>query len=357
MIERGASMKENIKGKAKGGLARAKKLSPAERQEIAKKAAAARWSPPVGELNRILLRATHEGPLKIGDIEFRCVVLKDKTRVISATGFMKGMGMYRSGALSIRRKDEPDGAQIPLFLAYKNLKPFISNELSEVLSSPIEHLPKKGNRLQKGIKAEAIPKICDVWLRARDAGVLRGTQLLIASKCDILIRGLASVGIIALVDEATGYQKHRDHDELQRILEAYVEKEFLPWARRFGDDFYREMFRLRGWQFNPLSVKRPQLVAKLTTMITYDRLPPGVKEDIQRKNPKSEKTGRYKHKYFQYLTTDIGSPHLDKLLTLSTALMKIASTWRQFMEMYNRAVPKPGTTPPLFPMDEKEMKQ
>lgn len=346
-------MGDEIQGKAKGGLARAAKLTPDQRKEIAKNAAIARWSPPIGEKNDKLLRATHEGPLKIGDIEFRCVVLEDKTRVISATGFMKGMGMYRSGALSIRRKDDPDGAQIPLFLAYKNLKPFVGKDLIEVLSS-IEYLPKTVNRLQRGFKAEAIPKICDVWLRARDAGVLRGTQLLIASKCDFLIRGLAHIGIIALVDEATGYQYDRDRQELHKILDAYVLREFLPWARRFGDDFYRELFRLRGWKFNPLSVKRPILVAKLTTQITYDRLPIGVKEEIQRKNPKSEKTGRYKRKYFQYLTNDLGIPHLDKLLTISTALMKIAKNWKQFMDMYNRAVPKPGTTPSLFPMENDE---
>lgn len=345
-------MEEEPRGKAKGGFARAEKLTPEQRKEIATNAAIARWSPPIRGKN--LLRATHEGPLKIGDIEFRCVVLEDKTRVISATGFMTGMGMYRSGALSIRRKDEPDGAQTPLFLAYKNLKPFINKDLSEVLSSPIEYLPKTGNRLQRGIKAEAIPKICDVWLQARDAGVLKGTQLLIATKCDILIRGLAQVGIIALVDEATGYQYDRDRQELHKILDAYVVKEFLPWAKRFGDEFYREMFRLHGWKYDPSSVKRPILIAKRTTDITYDRLPPGVKDEIKRKNPKSEKTGRYKHKYFQYLTDDIGIPHLNKLYVVSCALMKVAKNWNQFIDMYDRAVPKPGTTPKLFPIEDDE---
>jgi hypothetical protein len=292
-------------------------------------------------MSKNIPKATHSGTLKIGDIDFRCVVLEDGTRVITGTGFMKALGMYRSGALSTRRKDHPDSAQTPLFLAYKNLKPFISDELSEVLRTPIEYLPCKGKQTQKGIKAEAIPKICDVWLRARDAGILKGTQMVIAVKCDILIRALAHVGIIALVDEATGYQYDRDRYELFKILDAYIAKELLPWAKRFPDEYYRELFRLRGWQYSPMSVARPQYVGKLTNQLIYDRLPPGVKEELQRKNPITDKKLR-KHRHHQFLTLDLGVPHLDKLLAVTVAFMKASPNWAKFMRLFNRAVPKPG---------------
>ncbi len=75
-------------------------------------------------------KVTHAGPLKIGDIELDCAVLEDGSRIISETKFMKVMGMYRSGALSVRRKDA--SAPIPLFLAHKNLKPYAEKHLGGV---------------------------------------------------------------------------------------------------------------------------------------------------------------------------------------------------------------------------------
>lgn len=57
------------------------------------------------------------------------------------------------------------------------------------------------------------------------------------------MRGFARVGIIALVGEATGYQR-----DLARILEAFITKELQPYVRTFPTDFYQEMFRLRGYE-------------------------------------------------------------------------------------------------------------
>lgn len=71
-----------------------------------------------------------------------------------------------------------------------------------------------------------------------------------------MLKALANVGITALVDEATGYQKDRPKDELRLILEAYISKELLPWTERFPEEFYKEMFRLRQWPFS--SVEYPK---------------------------------------------------------------------------------------------------
>jgi hypothetical protein len=47
----------------------------------------------------------------------------------------------------------------------------------------------------------------------------------------------ARVGIIALVDEATGYQEVRDHEALQEILKRYISEELLVWVRTFPMEF------------------------------------------------------------------------------------------------------------------------
>ena len=97
------------------------------------------------------------------------------------------------------------------------------------------------------------------------------------------MRGFARVGITALIYEATGYEKIKDRDELEKILEAYISKELLPWTKRFPDDFYQHLFRLRGWQYRPLSIKRPKYVGKLTNELIYDKLPKGVLNDLRGK--------------------------------------------------------------------------
>jgi hypothetical protein len=48
------------------------------------------------------------------------------------------------------------------------------------------------------------PQVCEVNLQANDADKLIENQTHFAAKCQVRARGLARVGIIALVDEATG---------------------------------------------------------------------------------------------------------------------------------------------------------
>jgi len=86
----------------------------------------------------------------------------------------------------------------------------------------------------------------------------------------LMIRALAHVGIIALVDEATGYQEVRNKEALQALLDAFLQKEFAAWAKRFPDEFYKEIFRLRSCEWNRLSVRRPMWVGKLTNDVVYE---------------------------------------------------------------------------------------
>ena len=56
-----------------------------------------------------------------------------------------------------------------------------------------------------GYRATLLPNVCEVYLKACDARVLRSSQLPVSERAEIVMRGLAKVGIIALADEATGY--------------------------------------------------------------------------------------------------------------------------------------------------------
>src|SRR5208282_4565673 len=162
----------------------------------------------------------------------------------------------------IKRAKREQGALVPLFLAPENLKPYIPEDLMDGPLKPIVYL--SGQREVTGFDASVLPIVCDIWLKARDAGKLQKQQLDKALKAEILMRGLAHIGIIALVDEATGYQEVRDRLALQAILDKFLRKEFAAWAKRFPDEFYREMFRLKDWTWKGMRVNRPSVVGKYT---------------------------------------------------------------------------------------------
>lgn len=247
------------------------------------------------------------------------------------------------------------GGRLPYFLTAKNIKAFINEDIDLLGNEPILYkVPKQGS-IAHGIKADLIPNICDLWLKARDVGLLTKSQEKIAQKADILMRGLAHVGIIALIDEATGYQEIRARNALEQILEKFIAKELRKWAKTFPDEFYKEMFRLKDWQYIPFSVKRPGVVGTYTNDLIYERLAPGVLKELKRIIPKDSK-GRRKHKYFQRLTEDVGHPRLREHLTAVIALMKASTKWPQFYRMIQRALPKYGETIPLaFPETDNEL--
>lgn len=296
-------------------------------------------------------KAIDEGTLKIGERELECAVLDDETRIISRNAIFRAFGRTKRGRASY----ETRVPNMPSFIDAKNLQPFISEDLRSGLT-PIEYRSIKG-KPTTGYNAEILPLICDAYLSAREVNALTRKQLPLAAISEILVRSFSKIGIIALVDEATGHQYKRDRDDLNRILEAYIAKELLPWTKRFPNEFYKQLFRLRGWQYSPLSVKRPQYIGTLTNQLVYEKLPPGVLDELRKKNPVIKK-GRRQYKHHQFLTEDIGNPHLEKHLASVTTLMRVAPNWRNFERLLERAFPS-GVEQMEFSFMEEEdqMKQ
>jgi P63C domain len=227
-------------------------------------------------------------------------VLEDETRVLAQRGVVGGLGM--------KYGSRPGGAdRLTDFLSGKTLSPFVSGELMELIKSPVKFSPPWGGRLAQGYPATILADICDAVLTARQAGALQKQQEHIAQRCEILVRGFARVGIIALVDEATGYQRDRARDALAKILESFIAKELQAYVTTFPGDYYEHMFRLRGLDYRRDSVKRPQYFGLLTNNLVYDRLAPGVRAELKRVKLEHGKRG---DKLFQRLTQNKGYPKL-----------------------------------------------
>jgi hypothetical protein len=332
----------NVEHHRRGGIARSESLTPEQRSEIASKAAKNRWSSEAP----LAICGSDEKPLTIGGIDIECYVLKDGTRVITQTSFMKAIGRTKGGKVAA------DGETLPLFLRPQGIRPYVTDEIAES-SKPVPFTHPKGGRAY-GFRAELLPVVCDLYLKAREAGTLSYNQQNMARQAEILVRGLAQVGIIALVDEATGYQDVRQRDALAKILEAFVDKELQAWVQTFPDDYYREMFRLRGLNFPTDSVKRPQYFGNLTNDIVYKRIAPGVLDDLKRVQRRGS-TGKPKDRLFQRLTANAGYPKLREHLGSVVTLMKISPDWDAFKAHLDRIHPRFNETIPFdFEREDQE---
>jgi len=324
-------------GKARGGYARAAKLSTERRKAIAREAANARWSGnfPV---------SLGEGTIKIGDKKIACAVLSDGRRIITQADFLRTLKRSRSPKAGTGVLSTVD--DLPFFLQAEVLRPFITEEL-RASTKPIFYITMSGAK-GVGYDAQLLPKTCEVYLQYRDSLLAtrqdipkRYEKIFVA--CEITVRALAGVAIIALIDEATGFQYQRPKDALARILEAFIAKELQPYVQTFPEDYYRELFRLRSVDYNPASVKRPMYFGHLTNDIIYARLAPNVLQELRKRGERTA-TGRLRYHHHRRLTEDIGHPKLRELLASVVTIMKLSRDYPEFYGRLNNIHPRYNTT-------------
>ena len=276
-------------------------------------------------------------PLVIGNIEIPCYVLEDKTRVLSQRGVTAGIGLNPEA-----------GFRMPQFLASKAISAYVSNELGPALNKPILFKNPSGGGTAYGYPATILTDLCEAVRDASISSALQPRYKNIVDRCDVIYRALARVGIIALVDEATGYQRIREERALATILEKFIAKELQPWTKTFPYEFYSQIFRLKDWP-GPDGVKRPSVIGHYTNDFVYARLSPGVLDELRRLTPKLP-SGYRRNKFFQWFTPQLGHPKLKEHLAAVLALMKASSNWDQFKRNLNRALPDRNKTP-LLPLD------
>ena len=285
-------------------------------------------------------KITHEGALKLNGLDIPCYVLEDGTRVLSGRGMQISLKMVDEQEL-----EQASGSRLTRHLNQESLKPFIYNNKTEEHFKPI--VCYKGEAKINGYEATVLVDICDAFLQARKQIKLSSRQEIIAEQCEILIRAFAKVGITALVDEATGYQdiRAKDREALQKLLDKYLLEENAKWAKRFPDEFYQLIFKLKGWTISEALTKRPSVVGRYTNNIVYERIAPEILNELQKKNP--IENGRRKHKHHQYLTEDVGHPELQNHLWMVIGLMRVSSNWDKFIQLLDKACTRFNDTIPL----------
>jgi hypothetical protein len=297
-----------------------KNMTPKER---AKLAADERWHPKTP-------KATHSGVLIIGTTELACDVLEDGRRILRQRTFLNAMERGKIGGEDRKRAET---INLPIFLTANNLTPYLEPNFTG-RGELILYKGVNGQKL-KGYDATILPEVCKVYSKAEDDGVLKGNQLKIAKVCRGMLYGLATVGIIALVDDATGYVEQRNRNELEKILEKYIAEELRAWTKKFPNEFFKQVYRIHGWEYDKITNLHPRCTGKFINKFVYEKLPPGILEALKSKNPQDE-NGRRKFTHHRFLTEDIGDDNLRKQITQVITLMKVSDNLDEFKEYINK---------------------
>ena len=323
---------------SEGGKARAAKLSKAQLSESGAKAATSRWAKAKG-----IPKADYSGSFNLNGVDVDCAVVEingNPVRLLSERSVTKAIGGKRGGSHWLRIKENKGGANLPVYISATNLAPFIDDDLKADLMAPIQYVSANGAAIGNGIHADVFPRILWVYQDANSANALLPSQAHLGEKANILLRALTNTTMTALVDEATGYQAVRAKDALASILSQYIMDDYRKWTKCFPLKFYKEIFRLKGWEWTEKSIAgaRPGVVGKYTDDIVYDRLAPGVLDELQKKNPTAP-SGRRKLRHYWWLSEEVGHPKLITHLEGAWVLMRQSEDWDDFKDRLDDTYP------------------
>ena len=291
--------------------------------ERGKKAAEERWNPTIP-------RSTHTGILKIAGKEIACDVLEGGKRVLRQKTLLNAMGKGKAAGEDVKRALSQ---KIPIFVCANNLSAYLEQDFLS-RAQEIFYRTTDGRKVI-GYDASILPEACKIYVKAEADGVLQKVQMQIASVCKIMLYGLATVGIISLVDDATNYTEIRNRSELEKILEIYICEEFRKWNEKFPNEFFKQIYRLHGWQWPKINKNHPQYVGKIINKNIYERLPEGVLEELKIRNPTNE-NGIRNYRHHQFLTPKTGEDHLNKQILQVISIMKVSENIEEFNKLMER---------------------
>jgi hypothetical protein len=291
--------------------------------------------PIITETNELSLqKATHWGELVLGKEKIPCYVLENGERIFS----LKGVVVALTGT---------DGGQLVEYIKVKSIREYLPPELIPAENGTVPALVNfdtGGASFAKnavGVPVERFMDICIAYstaLQESNSGEaqvkLTERQTEIAIKANTFLRATAKVGIVALVDEATGYQYDRPIDALQFKLNLFLEKEMRDWEPTFPDDLWVQFGRLTNWKGGIHS--RPKYWGKLVNELVYSYLDADVYEWLKKNQPKP----RHGMNYHQWLSSQYGlkklMEHLWQLIGMASACYSMSELRRKMAEKYGR---------------------
>jgi hypothetical protein len=317
------------------------KLTPEERKLLARKAAKQRWEkskdagielagqnpgyePIILEKTQTLPVARWPGILTIGASEIPCYVLDDGRRVITRT------------AATAVLSDDKGGGQLEKYVMVENLRGFVPAGFKDQMIDFFIPGVSVPNSTTKGISAENFVEICQAYVAAFQADALTTErQKEIAIKSAMFLAACAKLGLIAMIDEATGYQYERAGDALQIKLKLFLAEEMRKWDKTFPDDLWIQFGRLTNWTGSIHS--RPKYWGNLVMELIYEYLDADVAQWLRENAPKPLKG----QNYHQWMSEQYGLKrlieHIWKVIGLASGCEDMKELKNKMQEIYGKA--------------------
>lgn len=272
-------------------------------------------------------------PLMLGSIALPCYVLSNGMRVFSGRGMQRAIGANANSSGSWLQKFVNSNAII------WNMNPGVLDKFN----TPVKFKRKDAGGSQSvtyGYEATLLIDLCSAIIDAFESRQFQMSETYYKA-ARIIIKSVAKTGIIALVDEATGYDKEKDkaRRSLQEYLSSFINEEASTWVKTFPDEFFEDIYKMRKWTWEKASAK-PSFVGKIINDTVYERIAPLVLDELKKRNPRLE-TGNRRYKFHQFLTSDIGKPKLQThLAILHTLAVASGYNWGRFMFLLDKSCPK-----------------
>ena len=331
MIRMARDPTDNDSPQRKGGIARRESLSPNERRRLAKQAAIARWK-KVGDVPE----AGHQGTLEIGDRKLEVYVLEDGRRLLHKRVMGHALGLKSAGGNAFMKMISSQGVRSQL-----------TEDLVQKIQNPVIFRAFNGD-LAHGYEASVLIEVCEALIKARESGNLTKRQTFLAIQAEMILRAAAKLGIIALIDEATGYSDNKRKDEYRALFQEFLRDEFGQWEHEeYPDKFFDMIYKLYGLKRkNPDSTKHPQFFGKFIRKYIYYPLANShgaILEQLDQKNPTVYVNGGRRYKMYQFLTEKVGLPalraHLWQTIGIGLVVNDSPAFDRAFYKAFPEAIP------------------
>ena len=231
-------------------------------------------------------------------------------------------------------------------MSRKGIRSEIDQELHEKIENPIlfNYLRSDPNH---AYEADVLVEVCKAINRAHEAGSLTKTQETLYRQANVILNAFAKIGVVALIDEATGYQTERSPDALRLLVQQYLEDEKREWQKEFPDEYYQELNRIYGSKSTAIRksgaivLNKPQHFAKFTRSYVYEPLENGaVLEELDKLNPYIDSKGTRKDRFHQHLSKDYGIEKLRLQVREVITLLKISDTVNEFKKLFKKRFPR-----------------
>ena len=323
-----------------GGKARARSLGSKDRAKQAKQAAKARWAAVESSAKQLqdparTPEALCEGLLEIGSVQIECYVLDSQKRVIHKRGMAKALGMKSEGGNVFMRT-----------MQRKGLGSEIGEELRQKLDNPIVFKALTSD-LGHGYDATILIDICTAILDANKAGKLGPAQESLVMQAEIIVRASAKLGIVALVDDATGFIADKRRAQYKELFRDFIREEFRIYEDpQFPDQLFDVIYKIYGLPRKANAQQHPRFFGKFIRKYIYEPLANSngaILEMLDEKNPVVYVNGGRRYKMYQFLSEVVGMPALKAQLWQVVGIGNSVRTKAQFERSFGLAFPSPNT--------------